>query len=211
MNDAGELIKFKLPRVLKSKKRNHPFWMPGTIWDVVIQGNPKEYRVPKEMNLLFSPLPFDVHYKELKTFTDIFKLTNLLWSGEIYLKIYNLLYNFIYTWPSQQSEYGDSFVDLFYIHFLRLSGYFSTKGSCYMCQKEGELTSNYYYRFNRGKFCINCFQNYKEPDTIKIYFDSAIFSKKMSEVSSQELQNIKRSEEESTGLRANILNFLKTL
>ncbi len=211
MSEEGELLKLKLPHILKSKKRNHPFWMPGTIWDVVTQGNPKEYRVPKEMNLLFSPLPFNVHYRELKIFTDIFKLTNFLWPGEFHLSTYHLLYNFIHAWPSQQKNHVDSFVDLFYIHFLRVSGYFSIEGSCSMCKIAGELTSHYYYQFNKGKLCINCFQHYEGVGAIKIYFHSTIFFKKMSEVSSQELQKIKRSEENSVALREKTLNYLKTL
>ena len=123
LNESGEIIKLKLPRILKSTKRSHSFCFPGTIWNIVLQGNPRDYMVPKEMNLIFSPIPLQITYKELELFSDIFKLTDFLMWGDIHRAIYSLLYELMQAWPKCEPEKRNLLVDSFYIEFLKNSGY----------------------------------------------------------------------------------------
>ena len=75
------------------------------------------------MNLIFSPIPLHITYKELKLFSDIFKLTDFLMWGDIHRKTYRLLYELMQAWPKCEPEKRNFLVDSFYIEFLKNSGY----------------------------------------------------------------------------------------
>ena len=158
------------------------------------------------MNLLFSPLSFNIGYKELKAFSDIFRLTNFLHFGDFHQKIYYLLHDFIYNWAKHKKYTANAFVDLFYIHFLSLSGYFSIQGYCYLCK--GKTGILFYYEFNRGEICPDCFQNHKILYAIKLNFNQNILCKTMKEVSFQEIH---KTQEETSELRENIIQYLRDL
>ena len=93
------------------------------------------------MNLIFSPIPLQITYKELELFSDIFKLTDFLMWGDIHREIYRLLYELMQAWPKCEPEKRNFLVDSFYIEFLKNSGYGKQEGGSNLKDLEQEAAS----------------------------------------------------------------------
>ena len=114
--EDGELQTIKLPGILKSKKRTHLFYMPGAIWSFDFSS--KRKIIPKESNLIQSPVGIHANYGELTRLAELLKPLRILYPGDNHLSIYKLLYPILKHWNSLEEHKQNDYTNYFYIHLL---------------------------------------------------------------------------------------------
>ena len=182
--ESGQMQKVILPEILRSKKRNSPFYYPGTLWDVKFSGNQKEYMVPRELYLVFSPVGIQPDYEELLLFQESLKFTKFLLPGSNYRSVYYLLKELIFSWQKVDHIKGNILISRFYLGMLQELGYFSIQNICHICHKTLDDRSEamkrksqnqkiILYHLGKGEVCGYCL-NSESKEEILIRIDQRL-------------------------------------
>ena len=211
--ENGELQKVKLPQVLRSKRRSSPFYYPATLWDVKFAGNPREYIVPRELNLIFSPIGIQPDYEELLLLQEALRFMKFLLPGNDHINIFYLLKEFIFFWGEANYSRKQLLCSHFHLRMLEESGYFSIGNFCYLCNKtvehprtetatnigEKQKKKVISYHLGGGRVCEECkMAGHKEnlididPNIVSLKRDDGHFTEEMS---SRDFQYLKRMRE----------------
>lgn len=193
----GKIYTFKIPGILKSKKRSSFYYYPGTLWDFTFNDRNKKIIIPKETNLLKSC------FNETATFDELNILNEFLLPLKFFLEEndYHDIYQFLYIEVFKQNTpiITDSLVNRFYIYWINFEGLLDSSVYCAKCSKKISYLD--YVSLQSGNLCRECvnlesdhsiipyqwiiqynpLKNFiKISDTNKIYiFDSSELRKKI--------------------------------
>ena len=180
--ENGELQKAKLPEVLRSKRRSSPFYYPATLWNIKFSGNLREYIVPRELNLIFSPIGIQPDYEELLLLQESLRFTKFLLPGNDHKNIFYLLKEFIFSWKETDHIQKQFLCSHFHLRMLEELGHFSMENFCYLCNKipehsqtttatdikENQKKKVIFYHLGEGRVCRECQRADNKENLIEI-------------------------------------------
>lgn len=119
--ETGELKTFRLPGILKSRKRSAFHYAPGALCEVLYHSQAGHAIVPRSMELVFSPFGERQEYFRLNAVAEILRVSEVLEPGEDAAGVFRLLRAFIETLPDS-AEASERHADRFYWELLKLMG-----------------------------------------------------------------------------------------
>ena len=154
LNPAGLIEKYKIPGILKSKKRNSFFMTPATLWDFTIAGNPREIMTPKEYTLITAPYTTDVSYHELEMLSELIKPLLVMGVLSYPPESFLLLKKTLQAWKKLETPERELQLNRYYLDFLDLLGLLHYSESCIECQ--AVLRRDSLYLLAAGSLCSRC-------------------------------------------------------
>ncbi len=156
LTEAGQLQTFKLPGILKSKKRSSFYFIAATIWNFTTSQSERDILIPKESNLLVAPVDENASYSELNMLASLLKPTSILRPGASPNKaIYDKLFRIISLWPAFDENGRTELINHFYLFFIYSLGSLQISTNCSSCGVE--LQKQDVYLPTEGALCQNCY------------------------------------------------------
>ncbi|MDH5720186.1 MAG: DNA repair protein RecO C-terminal domain-containing protein [Spirochaetia bacterium] len=205
INDEGYKHNFRIPGILKSKKRSAYHMCAGSIWSFTISGNMKSVMTPKEINMIYSPFSSNVSYDELMRFSALLKPLEQMMQGDAYPAIFKALEAIIRLWPKLNENGKESAINYFYVFFLKEMGLLNAHTSCVNCGCT--MSTKDLYLLSEGSLCHSC------VNSENIYKDHILPLEWILLYVNQNFEDTLRDEEnfsksENQLCREKILNFL---
>lgn len=119
--EDGKIESFRLPGILKSRKRSAFHLAPGCVCRIRYHAQAARALVPREIETIFSPFADNQEYFRLSTVAELLKLSSLLEPGKDAAVFFRLLYAFLETIPDEVGS-AEQHADRFYWEFLKLMG-----------------------------------------------------------------------------------------
>jgi len=151
--DDDETIKIKIPGILKSKKRSTNSFYPGSVLSFVIANPTKNILIPKEHELLYSPVGDTTAYDSLVNLEALLAPLKLSYVQNS-LEIYSLLFSLVKDWASFEPVNQHYMIDRFYQIIMKQLGIFHEETICCKCDKL--LNNNGLFYFHHGIMCNSC-------------------------------------------------------
>ncbi len=119
--ETGTLQTFRLPGILKSRKRSAFHFAPGALCEVLYHSQAGHAIVPRSIDLVFSPFADSQEYFRLDTVAEILKASDIFEPGEEAVAAFSLLRAFIENLPDSAAA-SARHADRFYWELLKLMG-----------------------------------------------------------------------------------------
>lgn len=119
--ENGDMQAFRLPGILKSRKRSAFYFAPGALCEVLYHSQAAHAIVPKHIELVFSPFSEAQDYQRLAAVAEILKTAEFLVAGPENAAIFSLLRAFLENFPPSPAE-AERHADRYYWEFLKLMG-----------------------------------------------------------------------------------------
>ncbi|HNA80362.1 MAG TPA: recombination protein O N-terminal domain-containing protein [Turneriella sp.] len=119
--ETGALQAFRLPGILKSRKRSAFYYAPGALCEVLYHSQAGHAIVPRNLELVFSPFSERQEYFRLNTVAEILKASEIFEPGEDAVAVFSLLRAFIENLPDS-AEASERHANRFYWELLKLMG-----------------------------------------------------------------------------------------
>lgn len=120
--ENGQVESFRLPGILKSRKRSAFHFAPGCVCRVRYHSQAARALIPQEMELVFSPFTETQEYFRLSAVAEMVKLKNALEPGSDAAQIFCLMRAFLETIPNE-AQAAEQHTDHFYWEALKLMGF----------------------------------------------------------------------------------------
>ena len=121
LSENGALQTFRLPGILKSRKRSAFPYAPGAVCQALYHSQAGRAIVPRSLELVFSPYNERQEYFRLNAVAEILRVTEILEPGEDAAAVFKLLRVFIENLP-ESKERAEQHTDRFYWELLKLLG-----------------------------------------------------------------------------------------
>ncbi len=119
--ETGALQAFRLPGILKSRKRSAFYYAPGALCEALYYSQAGHAIVPRNLELVFSPFSERQEYFRLNTVAEILKTSDILEPGEDAVAFFSLLRAFMENLPDS-ADASERHADRFYWELLKLLG-----------------------------------------------------------------------------------------
>ena len=119
--ENGMLQSFRLPGILKSRRRSAFLYTPGALCEVLYHSQVGRAIVPRSLELVFSPFGESQEYFRLNTVAEILKAAESFEPGEDLIAVFSLLRAFMENLP-ETAEAAERHADRFYWELLKLMG-----------------------------------------------------------------------------------------
>lgn len=149
LTEAGERKLFKIPGILKSKKRSGYNYYPGVIWNFTFFDSPGKYIIPRESTLLFSPFKDNVEYNVLLDLQRLLSPLKKLRDNDLHPQLFKdttAALSFFH-----ETRHKAKAIYFFYLRFLFINGLLSLEPYCSNCSKKPS-----YYSLQHGPLCDEC-------------------------------------------------------
>ncbi len=199
--ENGKIAHFKIPGILKSKKRSALFYYPCTLWDFTFLSTNKEIIIPRESLLLKSCLTGADRYIHLEDINDLLGPTRFFYRENLYKSLFHLL-EIIMDFYLEHHTIPDSMKNQFYLGYLNNEGLLDLSGICSRCG--AIMTDKGYYSLAHGNICASCSSLEKDDLRIPYQWVNAI---EQSHPPNEWKDNPKENKE----IRKKILAYFKTI
>lgn len=119
--ESGALQAFRLPGILKSRRRSAFHYSPGALCEVLYHSQAGHAIVPRNLDLVFSPFGERQEYFRLNAIAEILKASEIFEPGEEAIAVFSLLRAFIENLPDSAAA-SERHADRFYWELLKLMG-----------------------------------------------------------------------------------------
>lgn len=119
--EDGKIESFRLPGILKSRKRSAFHLAPGCVCRIRYHAQAARAVVPRDVETIFSPFSDSQEYFRLNIVAELLKLSSVLEPGKDAAVFFRLLHAFLETIPDDDSS-AEQHADRFYWEFLKLMG-----------------------------------------------------------------------------------------
>lgn len=120
--DSGDFQAFRLPGILKSRRRSAFHYVPGVVCNVIYHPQPANYPVPRHCEPVFSPYKAGQDLKRLEAVAEMIQPAREMKPGEDAAAYFRLLCVFLEAMP-QDSEKLQAHLNRFYWELLKLLGF----------------------------------------------------------------------------------------
>lgn len=152
--ENGKIANFKIPGILKSKKRSSFFFYPCTLWDFTFLPQEKKIIIPKETHLIKSCIDDKSSYRLLNDIHDFLYPLKFFYSENDYKIIYHYLEQFINEFSTNNKTIKESMKDHFYVFWIHFEGLLDTSERCSKCSRAINLSD--YTSLRTGNLCKEC-------------------------------------------------------
>jgi recombinational DNA repair protein (RecF pathway) len=119
--ETGALQAFRLPGLLKSRRRSAFHYAPGALIEVRYHMRAGHAIVPRNLELVFSPFSERQEYYRLNAVAEILKASEIFEPGEEAVALFRLLRAFLENLPDS-AEAAERHADSFYWELLKTLG-----------------------------------------------------------------------------------------
>jgi recombinational DNA repair protein (RecF pathway) len=119
--ETGALQAFRLPGILKSRRRSAFHYSPGALLEVLYHSQSGHAIVPRNLELVFSPFSERQEYYRLNAVAEILKASEIFEPGAEAVAAFNLLRAFLENLPDS-AEAAERHANRFYWELLKLMG-----------------------------------------------------------------------------------------
>lgn len=145
---------FRIPGILKSKKRNAFHYFAGTIWSFTLSGTEKDVIIPRETALEHSPIEINASYEELNQLAELLIPAGTMVAGLVLEDLYIQTRNTLKVWPYATADGRNEMLNAYYLEFLEKNGFIGYDTICSIC--DVELTKNDFFTASEGVICQAC-------------------------------------------------------
>lgn len=162
LSENGSLQTLKFPKVLRSKKRNSFFLVPGSMWDCVYRESEKIV-VPSEYTLHSSPIDSNPDYHDLSILAEFIKPLDKLWKTGTYTHYFNWYLPLLSGWSHFSNNDKKVLVVAAMLHYCQQEGLFPNSYDCAKCTRE-----DVYLHADIGIICEECNPNHLQLDALPV-------------------------------------------
>lgn len=119
--ESGALQAFRLPGLLKSRKRSAFAYSPGALCEVLYHSQAGQTIVPRNIELVFSPFGERQEYYRLTAVAEMLKVLQVLEPGEDAAAVFGVLREFLENLPDSAAA-SERHADRFYWQLLKILG-----------------------------------------------------------------------------------------
>lgn len=119
--ESGDMQAFRLPGILKSRKRSAFYFAPGALCEILFHSQAVHAIVPKSIELVFSPFSENQDYQRLNAVAEILKTADFLAAGPENAAVFSLMRAFLENFPPAAAD-AERHTDRYYWEFLKLMG-----------------------------------------------------------------------------------------
>lgn len=160
LSDDGMVREWVLPGILKSRKRNAFYMIPGTIWDLLLSGDAKRTKYAKPGELIHAPLDAAVSYEEMEALAALMEPLKWLITESKTEGLYPVLSGILYQWQEWNLSQQDYIAVGFTAYFLELMGLLNRTGECGSCDQP--IGARSHLTLQSGFVCHDCYQKHTE-------------------------------------------------
>lgn len=135
IGEDGKVRRLKFPHILKSKKRNSFFLLPGTIWDCSFRDSDK-IMVPNEYTLSASPIDANPDYTDLSLLAEFLKPLEKLWRTGNYKDYYQWYVPLLSRWIELSHNEKRILVTAALLYYCQKEGLFPSEYGCTKCHNK---------------------------------------------------------------------------
>lgn len=166
LSDNKGVLRIKLPHVLKSKKRNSFFLVPGTIWDFTFNNLNAENLIPVDQRLVASTVSTDSDYRQLALVKDLIEPLQIMAHSIDSAAVFSKIYHITTLWADSHESARQALTNHFLIYIMANAGLFNPGRYCLNCG--AVMHKDDYYHLTEGQICKSCFskQLLKESESV---------------------------------------------
>ena len=168
IGEDGKVRRFKFPYILKSKKRNSFFLIPGSIWNCSFRDVDK-IMVPNEYTLSSSPIDANPEYNDLSLLTEFIKPLERLWKTGNYIQYFQWYFPLLSGWLKFSFQEKKILIIAALLSFCQKEGLFPSEYECSKCNN-----LNVYLHQEIGIICTRCDPSQNKLNLIPVYVLQAV-------------------------------------
>ena len=169
LTEENQLLRVRIPGILKSKKRSAYFYFPGSLWDFTLTSVKDNFAIPKESNLISEPVGMNPDYESQVNLAKLLEPVRIVHFWQSSEGFFDLLQKTLANWSGLSKNEQRKFIFAVTLQSALAEGVLSLETECSRCGRESELGI---YRPEEGNVC-ECCASQNETEQNAAYSDVA--------------------------------------